>query len=296
MAYGIASMGKIINVTYEAGMGDVLMSLYGTDNFSSFIVPMVRKTPELRFRAILCTVSEGTTDLFKYNPYFCEFSFHTWMDDARRRGKLFKDQSRGFPYLHEMYCADPKRNDWPRDRMPFFLSLDEQKIYDQLAHLRYVVVHFFAREADRHWFSRIGNEKGANQVIRLVVDAGFLPVLVGSSYLETRATGNSNHYEGAAIEQDGVCNLIGCGTVRLHAALSANAAAVLGPISSFVSLAAHFDRRIYLMAPLSWRYMFNRRNYGIFSRLKEMGAVINYFEETPLEKQLVGIYDFLSKI
>jgi hypothetical protein len=289
-----------INVSYGYGAGDVMMSLYGMDSPSATIVPLARRRPKYTFRAVICSHCDSVSGLFENNPYFGEMTCPAWTDGS----SLMREEAReGHPYLDEIV-----EGHWPRERMPFFLSAAQQRLFDKATRAPYVALHLFAGGADRSWLQGIGDE-GALQLVHVIIEAGWPVVLLGGSSRRREGAGTSRLREslrgiGAAA---GVTDLLGVGGLKLHAAITAHSAAVLGGMSCFVSLATKYDKPMFVVAPRYQKPAFERRrarspDERLFGSEREVVAAVRrlgrvrFLEETPLDLQLCEIERFLTEL
>lgn len=290
----------IIYVSYGYGAGDIMMSLFGMDSPSAMIVPLAKRRPEYTFRAVICTHCDSVPGLFEDNPYFSNVTYHVWTGGF----DLTREEARdGHPYLHEILDGDG-----PKERMPFFLSAEQQRLFDVATRIPYVALHLFAGGKDRSWLETIG-EEAAFLVMETIVKAGWPVVLLGGS--SARREGDTVSHLDESLQwiagDLGVKNLLGVGGLKLHAALAVNAAVVFGGMSCFVSLATKFSKPMFVMAPQYQKPLFEICGHGAFSGVEgvcqseceliaDVGhlGTVRFLEETPLDVQLWEIEKFLT--
>jgi len=287
----------IVNVLYEAGLGDILMSMYSLTNYSALLAGYHDQHPDVQYRAVICTVTDSVESLFRGNPVFkAGYSYHTWLDD---RTALIKEQSLGHPYIQDLYNADPHRELWPRHRLPFYLDEDEATIVARFLPLSTVAIHFFAGDGERTWINQIGGD-GASTVIRAALDAGYEVLLLGGSSNRT-VNNDSRHIVEHLVEltrDPRVHNYIGRHTPRLHSALAISASMVIGPISCYTSLGAVLNRPVFVMAPKWQAPKYAAPDQGIFSligtKVIEGTAGVHYFSDDPLP--IDSLREFLDRL
>ncbi len=291
-----------VNVSFPFGAGDILMSLYGLDNPSAAIISLVRRRPRYTFRAVICTHCASVPSLFDHNPYFTEIEVLPWPGDADLR----REQARaGRPYLDELIDGD-----WPLERMPFFLSPYQQRIFDRITRKPYLALHLFAGGDDRSWFASIGHH-GAARILAALADSGWPVVLLGGNSKREDAGRVTLLHESlqTPARLNGIVNLLGIGGLKLHAALAAHAAAVLGGMSCFVSLATKFDRPLFVMAPRYQKRIFRASKGGhcvdgppdtlgereLIAKIVQLGQA-RFLEETSVDQQIAALSRFLARL
>ncbi len=277
-----------VNLWYAAGLGDILMSYASLASESGLVLSFQEQYPDVRLRAVICTVSDSVPDLFAHCPHFSEVSYHTWVTWHEQ---VKRDQAQGHPYL-----ADLNHSHLPPRRLPFYLSEEEKEAAASIDARPYVGVHFFAGSAERNWFQRIQGD-GASRVIRAILERGLDVALLGGSSKRQEGERIDDLHEHFPCAHAGVHNLLGRYSVRLHAHLASRAVALVGTMSCYVSLGTQFVRPSFVVLPPFLRPWFQREDGGVFRDLARQGAALNFWDSADtLGRELAELGRFLDTV
>ena len=97
----------------------------------------------------------------------------------------------------------------------------------------------------------------------------------------------------------GVHNALSQHTFRFHAELTRRAAAVIGPISCFTSLASqypHIRGRIFVLAPAWQAPLYDAPDQGVFTDLRRLDATICFWNAGyTRDQEIADIRAFLGR-
>ena len=258
--------GTTFSVCLEAGLGDVAMSLARKFASPSVVIPMRRKRPDLKFRAVVCSHCPAAHELLRQNPHIDEVVVEPWTEDHKavraKHAPCLSDDHGGYVTDEELeplgVYPDPEEAGW--------LQAIRHK------HPRYAVMHPYSSTPARDWWERAG-DLVMDRAARLVADRGLCVVEVGGSYVK----GNG------LLRRDGWTPRPPVVVVRDFPPRAAwhlvkNADFVFGAMSAWVSLAGEFGKPTWMVNPEMMRHEFARPG-DIFERFVKQGAGIRWYDE-----------------
>jgi len=277
---------KTINISFMAGLGDISMYYSSMDTECAYIIDLKRKH-DVDLRAVICTVNNSVPDLFKYNPYFKEVSYHTWIDDHYG---VMREQGKGHPYLHELkHIID----NLEKIQFPFFLSDEEAIVLKEITKDCYICLHLFAGDGERRWFYKIGHA-GVERIVNTLLDCGHKVVLLGGTSERKENNRIQRMEEIFGYNHPDVYNLLSKYSVRLHCELVKHACAMVGTMSCYCSLATKFNTPIFVVAPAWQRRHFIHDQNTVFAWMREKRAFINYQHGNGnLDEEIANLQKFL---
>ncbi len=282
------SHGARVYCLYESGLGDTLLNYKRIGAATSYVMPLWRARPDLRFYAVVCSHCENAPRLFDHNPFFHEvltIPYRRDLDVMRR--EVTAD---GVNLEHVMGDLG-----LVPEEMPFFLTHQEEDILAPLLLRPYVLVHPWSSNRRHSWFLRIG-AAGLDRVVNIILEAGFDVAVTGASYVKNETGRNEKMEEGYQKPQDAppgrFHDLMGA-SVALTGEAVRRASCVVGGVSAFVSLAGEFGKPCWLGVSEDMRGDFAREG-DIFARFVKQGASVNWWtRRDTLEEELVTLKDFL---
>ncbi len=276
--------GVTLTAFAESGLGDVAMNLARLNGPFGIILPLREKRPDIWIRCVVCSHCPAAVDLVRCCPYFSEIISVPWTEDHARMRREQAPEDRWLDRLHW------DEND--RKRLPFFLTDWEEEWCRAISAEPFVMFHPFASNAERNWFGRIG-QAGADRVVEVVLACGFRVIVIGRSYVKGGREQRDEGYEyHPHIPHPGVTHISG---VRSAARLTETAAAVVGSLSAWVSLAGELNRPTWMKIGRTFHHEFLRPG-DVFERYYRQKSVVRWWPDDPDDDDLTSLSGFLKSL
>src|SRR5580698_10419537 len=154
---------SVINYALNGGAGDILYKCAALDQAPAYIKPLRKLFPNLKTRALICSVTNGSPEIFENNPDWDECSYHVW---SRAYKTIGSAQGKGFPFLLD--AADTSEGvqiiplfELPDgikpERLGWYLDPSQKAVLAEIAGKPYVALHLYAGDAERCWAPILGN-------------------------------------------------------------------------------------------------------------------------------------------
>jgi hypothetical protein len=198
--------------------------------------------PNIKLRAIICSLSPGAEDIVMVNPHIDEIFKIEWDGTG--------DPEVIYPFKRPKDFLDLDTFD--HDPVEFFLTDQEKKKMAKYANEEYIVIHPFARNTERH----LHNELDLNALVSDLYDKTGLPIyVVGKSGNRTLKIGSKEMFyieEKFSVQHQAVRNLINKTNIREAAYIVSQAKYFVGGHSSLCHAAYVSKVRSLVFAPYSY--------------------------------------------
>lgn len=202
--------------------------------------------PNIKLRAIVCSLSPGAEDIVTTNPHLDEIFKIEWDGTG--------DPEAIYPFKRAKDFLDLDTFD--HDPVEFYLTEQEKKRMAKYANEEYIVIHPFSRVPERH----LHNELDLDALVCDLYDKTGLPIyVIGKSGMRTFEIGNTDMLEVEEkfpVEHQAVRSLVNKTNIREAAYVVSHAKYFVGGHSAFCHAAYISKVRSLVFAPYSYLHYY----------------------------------------
>lgn len=236
------------------GLGDIMLTYLLPGGDCEFWSDLKFQHPNAKIRLLLYSYNPQCKEFFACHPHVTETLYLN-----EEFGHNLKRHTKGFHEVFE-YIDGVKRT-----QTNIYLDPMEKAIADLvIATGRYVAFHPFSIQAVNTMVGRVD----FSRVIDAICQSGHRCVLLGGATNPGREDG-IRFNDKCSSQRNGLTNLIGVGSVRLQAYLTAHANKFVGTASCYNCVAAARDVPSFIFSDISNRESYDGHTMGIWKMLRE---------------------------